>query len=192
MHLTEHYSRAVDLARSLHDGQTRKGTEVPYLSHLLAVSAIVLEQGGTEDQAIAALLHDAVEDQGGAATLERIRVAFGEEVARIVDGCSDTDRTPKPPWRERKEGYLRRLRSADAGVRLVSLSDKVHNARSLLLDYRRQGEALWSRFHVGREEQLWYQRSLVEVFRQGPPAAPVLLDEFAAVVDALVALAPHD
>jgi hypothetical protein len=110
--LTERFDDAFKLASDLHHTQTRKSSEVPYLSHLMAVSGLVLENGGTEDEAIAGLLHDAVEDQGGQATLERIREAFGDVVAELVSALSDTDEIPKPPWRARKEEYLRRLETA--------------------------------------------------------------------------------
>ncbi len=166
--LSERYDAALVFAHQLHRHQKRKGTEIPYISHLLSVSALVLEHGGTEDQAIAALLHDAVEDQGGDAIRQEIRNRFGEDVAAIVDACTDTDQTPKPPWRARKEAYLAHLRTTPDTARLVSLADKVHNARTILADYRAVGEALWSRFEGGREGTLWYYRCLVEIFAAGP------------------------
>lgn len=150
-------------ARLLHVEQVRKGTTIPYLSHLLAMTAIVLENGGGEDEAIAALLHDAVEDQGGEATLVEIRRRFGQHVAEIVKGCTDTDTVPKPPWRERKEAYVAHIGSASPSVRLVCAADKLHNARSILADYRRHGDELWARFQGGRET-LWYYRALVNAF----------------------------
>jgi (p)ppGpp synthase/HD superfamily hydrolase len=163
--LTNRFAEAFAYAATLHARQSRKGTDVPYLSHLMSVAALVLEDGGDEDEAIAGLLHDAVEDQGGKPTLEEIRRLFGEKVARIVDGCTDSDVTPKPPWRERKERYVGHLRQAAADVRRVSSADKVHNARSILTDYRVMGDALWSRFTAGKEETLWYYRSLLDAFR---------------------------
>ena len=163
--LGERFEDALVYAARLHREQTRKGSRVPYLAHLLAVAALVLEAGGDEDEAIAALLHDAVEDQGGYATLEAIRVRFGERVAGIVEACSDAFVTPKPPWRERKETYLEHLRHASPEARRVSLADKLHNARSLLLDYRREGEATWGRFNGGKAGTLWYYRSVAEIFR---------------------------
>jgi (p)ppGpp synthase/HD superfamily hydrolase len=166
--LSERYDAALVFAHQLHRHQKRKGTEIPYISHLLSVSALVLEHGGTEDQAIAALLHDAVEDQGGDAIRQEIRRRFGNHVAAIVDDCTDTDQIPKPPWRARKEAYLAHLRTIPDTSRLVSLADKVHNARTILADYRAVGEALWSRFEGGREGTLWYYRSLVEIFAAGP------------------------
>jgi (p)ppGpp synthase/HD superfamily hydrolase len=162
MLLSLRFREALACAAELHAGQERKGSGVPYLAHLLAVASIVLDYQGSEDEAIAALLHDAVEDQGGAATLREIRRRFGDTVADIVAGCSDADSIPKPPWRQRKEAYLAHLPRASASVRLVSAADKLHNARALLMDYRQVGEAVWQRFNGGREGTLWYYGALVE------------------------------
>ena len=139
------------------------------------MAAIVLEYGGTEDQAIAALLHDAVEDQGGEPTLRIIRQQFGDAVADIVDGCTDTDETPKPPWKQRKLDYLAHLPSAPPSVLLVAAADKLANARSILVDHREAGEQLWRRFSASKDETLWYYRSLAEVIRTASPGA--LADE---------------
>ncbi len=163
--LGERFEQALVYAARLHAHQERKGSGVPYIAHLLAVAALVLEDGGDEDEAIAALLHDAAEDQGGLATLEDIRRRFGARVADIVAACSDTFVTPKPPWKARKTAYLEHLRDAPPSVRRVSLADKLHNARALLRDYRREGERTWARFTGGREGTLWYYRTLVEVFQ---------------------------
>lgn len=165
MTLTPRFDDALVFARRLHADQRRKGTGIPYISHLLAVTAIVLEQGGTETEAIAALLHDAVEDQGGLATRAEIQRRFGEDVVAIVDGCTDAVTMPKPPWRERKEAYVAHVRHASPSVRFVSASDKLHNARAILADYRQLGDALWGRFQGGREGTLWYYRALVDAFR---------------------------
>ena len=167
--------RAVALARKLHEGQRRKGTEIPYLSHLMGVASLVLEDGGDEDEAIAALLHDAVEDQGGAPVLGRIRQLFGRRVADIVDACSDTDETPKPPWRQRKEAYIAHLRdpALPAGTLRVSLADKLHNARAILFDLR-AGQDVYRRFSAPRDEQLWYYGALAAAFTEladGPMVA---------------------
>ena len=145
------------LARELHAGQRRKGTDIPYLGHLMAVAALVIEDGGDEDEAIAALLHDAVEDQGGPPTLVLIRGRFGTRVAAIVAACSDTDETPKPPWRARKEAYLAHLRDPDLpeGTLRVSLADKLHNARAILADLR-AGHDVFARFNAPRQDQAWY------------------------------------
>lgn len=185
--LTERFAKAFDYAFHLHRHQVRKGTPVPYIAHLMAVASLVIENGGDEDEAIAALLHDAVEDQGGQATLAEIRRQFGDRVAEIVWSNSDTDEIPKPPWRERKENYLKHLRSAPPSVLLVSAADKLHNARAILSDYRRFGEAVWARFRGSREGTLWYYRSLVEIFGQTGPQG--LADELARVVQELEELA---
>ncbi len=161
------FREALVYAATLHTAQTRKATATPYIAHLMAVAGLALEHGASEDVAIAALLHDAVEDQGGQKTAEAIRARFGDAVHDIVLACSDTDVTPKPPWRDRKERYLAHVRSAPVEVRLVSVSDKVHNARSILADLRLEGDAVWARFHGGKEGTLWYYRSLVEAFREG-------------------------
>ena len=174
-------------AARLHADQTRKGSEVPYLSHLMGVTAIALEHGANEDEAIGALLHDAVEDRGGQATLQEIRRRFGNHVADIVEGCSDTDVVPKPPWRQRKERYLAHLPHASPSVRLVSASDKLHNARTILSDFHRIGDAVWDRFKGGKQGTLWYYRSLVDIFSSTGPHA--LADELARVVRELENLA---
>jgi (p)ppGpp synthase/HD superfamily hydrolase len=180
MTLSTRFEEALIFATRLHAGQTRKGTAIPYISHLLAVTGIVLEHGGNEDEAIAALLHDAVEDQGGTATLEEIRRRFGDRVAEIVAGCTDAWTTPKLPWRERKEAYLARLPGATASVHLVSIADKLHNAQTILSDYRTLGESLWSRFNGGKEGTLWSYRALVEALRDAGPTS--LVEELDRVV----------
>ena len=165
MNLSSRFTDALAFAAQLHAGQFRKGTSIPYVAHLLGVASLVIEQGGTEDEAIAALLHDSVEDQGGAATREEIRRRFGDAVAVIVDGCTDTAERPKPPWRKRKERYLAHLRTASPSVRRVTAADKLHNARAILADYRAAGEAVWKRFGGGRDGTLWYYRALVDALR---------------------------
>ncbi len=144
--LTSRFTRAVGYGARLHATQKRKGTERPYVAHLLGVASLVLEHGGDEDLAIAALLHDAAEDQGGLPRLEEIRRKFGAHVARIVDGCSDAYTDPKPPWHERN--YLAHLPNASPEVRLVCAADKLHNAREILGDYRPVGDELWDRFRA--------------------------------------------
>ncbi len=158
------FLRAFLFAAEKHAGQPRKASTVPYIAHLMGVTATVLEAGGDEDLAIAALLHDVVEDCGGAPMLKEVRRRFGARVAKVVDGCTDADTYPKPPWRERKEGYIRHLKRADAGTRLVSAADKLNNVRSILSDYRAVGESVWSRFNGGREGTLWYYRTLLNEF----------------------------
>jgi (p)ppGpp synthase/HD superfamily hydrolase len=159
------FEEALPYAARLHVSQVRKSTTIPYVAHLLSVAALVIEDGGDEDEAIAGLLHDAMEDQGGRPTLEIIRARFGERVANIVEACSDAETVPKPPWRERKERYIEHLRGADEAVLRVSLADKLHNARAVLLDYRTLGEALWSRFNATRDDTLWYYRAVHDVLR---------------------------
>ncbi len=173
--LSDHFDSAFLLAHSLHREQPRKKTDIPYIAHLMAVTAIVLEAGGDEDLAIAALLHDAVEDQGGQLTLEIIRQRFGERVAGIVLECSDTDIEPKPPWRARKEAYIAHLANASNGAILVSLADKLHNARAILADYRAIGDKVWDRFKAGRDEVLWYYRELVKAF-QARTRSPLVVE----------------
>jgi GTP pyrophosphokinase len=163
--LSSRFEEALTFAVRLHAGQVRKGTSIPYVAHLLGVASIALEHGADEDEAIAALLHDAVEDQGGAETAAAIRRRFGARVADIVAGCTDAETTPKPPWRERKERYLAHLREASPSVRLVSCADKLYNARAILRDYRALGDDLWKRFSGGREGTLWYYRALANAFR---------------------------
>jgi GTP pyrophosphokinase len=153
----------------------------------MAAASLVLEHGGGEDEAIAALLHDVPEDCGGRADLDEIRRKFGKNVARIVEGCTDTFENPKPPWRGRKEEYLAHLATASKSVLLVSAADKVHNARSILSDYRERGEKLWKRFTAGRAEQLWYYRKLVEAFRKR--GSSPLVDELDRVVTDIERLA---
>ena len=189
--LSDRYAEAFAYALELHRGQIRKGTNTPYVSHLIAVSGLVLEHGGSEVEAIAALLHDAVEDQGGAPTLAEIKRRFGDEVAAIVEGCSDTDQTPKPPWRERKEAYLAHVPHATRSVQLVSVADKLHNARAILGDYRVLGEALWPRFKGGRDGTLWLYRALTDAYRSAivEPTHPRLVEELDRVVTELERLA---
>jgi (p)ppGpp synthase/HD superfamily hydrolase len=162
--LTERFKEALLLATDLHASQVRKGSNTPYIAHLLGVASIALEYGADEDEAIAALLHDAVEDQGGAPTLEMIRQRFGDKVAEIVYGCTDTDQTPKPPWRKRKEAYIAHIPRISKSILLVSASDKLYNARMILSDLHTFGEQVWSRFTGGREGTLWYYRALADAF----------------------------
>ncbi|QLE57759.1 HD domain-containing protein [Nostoc sp. TCL26-01] len=164
--LSERFTQALVYATELHANQVRKGSGVPYIAHLLGVASIALEYGANEDEAIAALLHDAVEDQGGAATRAEIRRRFGESVTAIVDGCTDTDSTPKPPWQQRKEAYIAHIAHASPSVLLVSAADKLYNAQSILKDYRLVGESLWDRFQGGKAGTLWYYRSLVDAYHK--------------------------
>ena len=163
------FLRAFEFAAKKHSGQTRKASTIPYITHLMGVASLVLEAGGDEDLAIAALLHDVVEDCGGAPMLKEVSRRFGRRVAMVVDGCTDADTTPKPPWRERKENYLRHLAHADADTRLVSAADKLNNVRSIVSDYRAIGEFVWERFNGGREGTLWYYRTLRDEFLRDAP-----------------------
>jgi (p)ppGpp synthase/HD superfamily hydrolase len=169
MPLTTRYDDAFRYAHDLHRMQKRKGTSVPYISHLMVVSALVVEHGGDEDQAIGALLHDAVEDQGGAATLTAIESRFGRLVAEIVSDCTDSWEEPKPDWRLRKEAYLATLPAKPARSLLVSLADKTHNAEAILFDYRAIGDELWLRFNGGADGTRWYYCSLAEMFSRVMP-----------------------
>ncbi len=165
--LTPKFIEALGYAARKHAMQTRKASEVPYLGHLLSVAGLVIEADGTETQAIAALLHDAAEDQGGERTLAEIDEKFGAGVASIVAECSDTFETPKPPWHARKERYIDHLRVASEGAVLVSLADKLDNARAILRDFRALENEVWQRFSVQDPQlHLWYYRSLLEVFGQ--------------------------
>jgi len=166
MQLTTRFNEALQYAVRLHAGQVRKVSGEPYAAHLLGVASIALDYGADEDEAIAALLHDAIEDQGGAAIGEEILRRFGPGVAAIVRGCTDAETMPKPPWQERKEAFLAHLEHASPSVRLVAAADKLHNVRSLLRDYRGQGETIWRHFKGGQAKTLWYYRAAVEVLKR--------------------------
>lgn len=177
-------AQAMAMAAELHKDQRRKGTEIPYISHLMSVSALVMEFGGDEDQAIAGLLHDVLEDVGAeheAVIAER----FGPRVAGIVRACTDADVLPKPPWRARKEAYLAHLETAAPDALLVSLADKVHNARAILIDVRTHGATVYDRFKAGREGTLWYYAALSEAFSRLLPGP--LAEELARTVTAMQA-----
>jgi (p)ppGpp synthase/HD superfamily hydrolase len=189
--LTGRFTDAIVLAEEVHGRSRRTGTKVPYMAHLLVVTGLVLEDGGDEEEAIAAMLHDTVEEGGGRALLERIEQTFGPRVASIVEQCTDSlDGGPAEPWIERKRRYLEHLPDVtDDTVLRVSLADKVHNARSIVRDYRREGHALWERFpDKTATDQLWYYRGLVEFFdarRPGPLTDDLRrsVDEFAQLVE---------
>jgi (p)ppGpp synthase/HD superfamily hydrolase len=191
MVLSKRFEEAFLFAHELHGDQVRKGSTTPYISHLMAVSSLVLEHGGDEDQAIAALLHDAIEDRakkfGGVSALrEAILQRFGPRVLEIVEGCTDADEEPKPPWEERKITYIEHIAKAPDHVRLVSMADKVHNARSILTDLRTYGQSVWQRFQGRRDGSLWYYRSLIRAFCQAGPHP--LIDELEQVVQELECL----
>lgn len=176
--LGQRFAEALTFAYNAHVDQPRKGGEIPYIGHLLGVCSLVIEEGGGEDAAIAALLHDAVEDQGGQEMLDEIHERFGSAVGEIVLACSDTLVTPKPPWHERKRSYLAHLASQPGEVRLVSLADKLFNARAIKRDYEKVGEELWDRFKGKndprtrdevRDDQLWYYGELSATFTRLSP-----------------------
>ena len=181
--LSGRFVEALGYAARIHARQLRKGKDRPYVGHLLSVASIVIEHGGDEVAVIAALLHDAVEDQGGLPRLREIRRKFGARVAAIVDGCTDSHETPKPPWRARKAGYISRIRNESAEIRLVSAADKLSNARELLADHRLEGDSVFERFHGRKDGTLWYYRALVTEFRAA--GSTPLVEELDRVVTAL-------
>jgi (p)ppGpp synthase/HD superfamily hydrolase len=174
------FERALQHAAQLHRRQHRKGSDVPYVTHLLGVAAIAGEYGGTEEEVIGALLHDALEDTP--VTTEDLQGWYGDEIAKIVEGCSDTDVIPKPPWLERKKAYVEHIGNAPRSVRLVSAADKLHNARMVLKDLRAEGEAVWERFTGGKQGTVWYYRAMVDALR---PARDMvyLVEELERVVE---------
>lgn len=171
MRLSPRFRDALQYMYDLHEDQERRGSGIPYLGHLMGVAALALEFGADEDQAIAALLHDAAEDQGGAETVKVIGERFGERVARIVLDCSDTLLADKPPWKERKARYLDHLAKAPAESQLVSACDKLYNLRTIVYDYRSLGESLWDRFGGGREGTLWYYREVTRIIPESVSAS---------------------
>ena len=178
--LSDRFFTAVRYAADAHAGQLRKGTSVPYFGHLIGVASIVLDAGGDEDEAIAALLHDAAEDAGGRERHDDIRTGFGDRVARIVEACTDAWTTPKPPWMERKRAYVEHARRLAADELRVSAADKVHNAYAILRDLRARGDVVWERFNAPASDVLWYYEALVRAFREagGGP----LVEELARIV----------
>jgi (p)ppGpp synthase/HD superfamily hydrolase len=185
--LTERFDDALAYASGLHRTQTRKGSGIPYVSHLLAVAAIALENGTDEDQAIAALLHDAIEDQGGLPRLEEIRARYGDGVAQIVADCTDSHEEPKPAWHPRKEAYIASLAHKPPRSLAVSLADKTHNAAAINADLRAHGAAVWSRFTGGMGGTLWYYRALANAFRAHAPG--IAAERFAREVNEMEELA---
>jgi (p)ppGpp synthase/HD superfamily hydrolase len=181
MELSKQFEEALIYATRAHGNQTRKKTGIPFIAHILGVTAIALEYGANETEAIGALLHDTVEDCGGAERLRDIRERFGEEVARIVDGCTDTYEAPKPPWLERKRAYVEHVKDSDSSIRLVSASDKLHNTRAILAEFRRSGLEVFDRFAGKKEGTLWYYRALVIAFRKHGDHSD-LIDELDRVV----------
>ena len=189
--LTSRFQEALDLAFRLHGHAARKASGVLTMAHLLGVCAIVQHDGGDEDEAIAALLHDALEDEPGHISREDIQRQFGGRVLAIVEASTDTPRShtggAKPPWRQRKEAYLAHARLSDPALLRVTVADKVDNLRSMLMDYRREGDALWRRFHAGKQEQLWYYRSCLQAYTEAG-CQGLLIDEMRRLLDELMAL----
>ena len=186
--LDNRFQQAVALACELHAGQTRKGSQIPYIAHLLGTAALVIEDGGSEDGAIAALLHDGPEDQGGKETLAMIKTQFGERVARIVADCSDTFEEPKPPWKERKLAHLAHLEHADLDSCRVVLADKLYNARTLVNDLYRDGEIAWEKFNGGKEGTLWYYQKMHAVLSSKLPGE--LTDQLGRAIEEILRLSP--
>ena len=193
--LTRRFTRALKYCFKLHREQLRKGSSTPYVAHLMSVCALVLEDGGNEDEAIAALLHDALEDQPQKTSRRTIARRFGKRVLELVTACSDTrpdyEGGEKEPWRPRKERYLEHLKAADPGALRIAVADKLHNARQVLADYRKERDALWSRFNAGKEDQLWFYRTLVRVVTEHQESRESCrsIEELARVVEELERLA---
>jgi (p)ppGpp synthase/HD superfamily hydrolase len=184
MSISEKFQEALIYATRVHGNQIRKKTGIPFIAHILGVTAIAMEYGANETEAIGAILHDTVEDCGGMKRLQDIREKFGEDVAGIVDGCTDTYEAPKPPWLERKRAYiehLKQLKQSDSSTRLVSASDKLHNTRAILAELRRHGLGVFERFSGKMDGTLWYYRTLVTTFRRHGDHAD-LIDELDRVV----------
>ena len=174
MEYSERVVEAFALMYELHRTQLRKGSRTPYITHLLGVASLVGGHGGDENQFIAALLHDAVEDQGGLETLQRIRARFGDDVAGLVLACSDADTDPKPPWQERKDQFLESVRKADGRVKLIVAADKLHNSRELAGHLIERGPEVWKIFKAGKERTLWFQAEILKALEQGAWRHPIL------------------
>lgn len=178
--LTQRFDEAFRYAHEVHAEQTRKGSSAPYVGHLIGVASIVLDDGGSEDEAIGALLHDAAEDHGGRERLDDIRKRFGDAVARIVEDCTDSWEVPKRPWLERKRAYAEHARFLSGASLRVSAADKVHNAYAILRDLRNEGEAVWARFNAGPDDVIAYYQSLVRSYREA--GGGKLVDELERIV----------
>jgi (p)ppGpp synthase/HD superfamily hydrolase len=189
--VSQRFHEALAYASAMHATQARKGTQIPYISHLMAVAGIIFEAGGTEDEAIAGLLHDGPEDQGGRERLADIRTKFGAHVGDIVEHCSDTFESKKPPWAERKKAYAESLAHADASTLLVSLADKLHNARATLSNLRSESDPakIWNRFSATPEQSIGNYRALIGAYERGAPdiRRNALVRELTAIVDAMAA-----
>ena len=176
------YKKALDFAYKIHFDQNRKKTQIPYFTHLVSVSNNIIEDGGTTDEAIGGLLHDAVEDQGGLKTLTKIRKLFGNKVAKIVNECSDSIVVPKPPWLDRKKKYISSIKKKSQSSMFVSLCDKLHNGTCIVNDYKRKGKKLWTRFSASPKEIFWYYESLHKEFDKHLKGHKLLKDNYLLVV----------
>jgi len=185
--MTSRLTDAFSFAFDAHREQTKKGSAVPYISHLLEVSGLVLTYGGNEDEAIAALLHDTVEDHPDLVSFQSIGKRFGSKVAQIVESCSDSTTIPKPPWKPRKERYIEHLRGANESVLMVAAADKLSNVRAVIKDYRQIGDGVWKRFNAGKSDQLWYYRTVTEALTEaaGTGRAHVLVQDLKRAVTEL-------
>ena len=177
------YKKAIDYAFALHSNQYRKGTTIPYFTHLVSVSNNVIENGGNTDEVIAGLLHDAVEDQGGEKTLKLIKKRFGNKIAKIVEECTDTKITPKPPWLERKKKYLSGMKKSTQSSLFVSLCDKLHNVTCIVNDYQRVGRKLWKRFNASSKQVYWYHNSLYKNFSKNLKGHKILKRNYYQIVN---------
>lgn len=177
--LSRKFEHALTFANQVHAEQKRKDSGAPYFAHVIGVAALVLEDGGSEEEAIAALLHDTAEDQGGQAMLDEIAERFGDKISRIVSECSDTLVIPKPPWRERKEAHIKKLRMAHPETIRIMLADKVYNSRNLLRGLQQRGEQVWGNFKGGRDGTLWYFKQMYATFALTCPPTNYLMDELA-------------
>lgn len=181
--LSERFEEALGFAAKLHVRQIRKGSGIPYISHLLSVAALVMEDHGSEDEVIAALLHDAVEDQGGFETREKILQKFGPEVCALVDAVTDSEGSPKPPWQERKERLLRQMENASEGAMRICTADKLHNVRTLVADVKRRGDEAWEPFQKDRDENVWFFTAFVETIKKR--FSSPMLDELQSLIEQL-------
>jgi len=185
VYLTDRFFKAMAYATEAHKEQVRKSTDIAYISHPFGVASLVIEAGGDEDQAIAGLLHDVAEDCGGEPRLVEIAALFGDRVAHIVRGCSDSlvvDEDKKAPWRERKEAHIQHLRTSDADVLLVTAADKTHNARAISTDIQSIGNKVWDRFNSDQEQILWYYNSVYTVLSEGG-VTPALLNPLHTAIE---------
>jgi (p)ppGpp synthase/HD superfamily hydrolase len=182
-------AQAFNLALEMHSRQLRKSTKTPFLAHLMAVASLVMEDGGNEDQSIAALLHDSVEDAGGKVALKRIQAAFGDRVASLVSEVSETDMDPKPPWKERKDLYLAHMEQDSLGALRIAAADKLHNLRSLVRDLHRLGPGILANFNASPQDQIWFFAACLEALSRRHPEC-IHLDEYQVLLQDLESMSP--